>query len=112
MNFKEAERAGLARVRIEPEEADYFQVFGEEDDDEYRAEIVRAVAIMGLWRYCAEVRRDGRWVQVDSCGMVFGADDREMLDTMQGACLDALDVVWQEEADRILERRNTYATGP
>lgn len=76
MNWEQAEDAGLVRLRFEPEEENYFDVYGEPDDPEERAETVRLIETHGVWWVVAEYlsQDDGSWRQADSIGMLFGND--------------------------------------
>ena len=76
MTWEQAEEAGLVRLRCEPEEEDYFGVYGEPDDPEEKAELVRLLEVHGVWWCCAEYlsQDDGSWQRADSIGMLFGND--------------------------------------
>ena len=73
--FRELEAQGVARIRCEHEQENYFSVYGEPDTEKERQSIIDAIDRMGcvvviveVWRGCAECGR-GEWEHVDSIGM-------------------------------------------
>jgi hypothetical protein len=104
--FRTEECAGRVRLNAAPEEESYFDVFGEPNTKEERAEIVRAIERDGLWCISSAVLdADGAaWHVVDSIGMVNGPNPLDpftsdyVVDLMRAA-LEALD-----EQNRAAER--------
>jgi len=71
--FRNLERHGFVRLRAEPEQESYFDVFGEPDSAEERQEIVDSINLHGCWWVVSEFRGDdGRWHRADSIGMCAG----------------------------------------
>ena len=86
---------GLAREVCEPECENYFDVFGEPDTKEERAEICRMLDRDGCWWYSFEVRAQtsDAWESGASLGMVVGdlvSDEREDSQSEALAHLDKL----------------------
>lgn len=79
---------GRARICVEPEEENYFDVYGEPEGytdadgnevtpEQEREDIIDLIERDGLWYYFAQVRcpQCGNWETVDSIGMVIGSLD-------------------------------------
>lgn len=72
--WREAESAGLVRVRVEPEQDSYFDVYGKPDTDKERAMIEAALERDGCWYVISEVNNGDEstgdnWEIADSIGM-------------------------------------------
>jgi hypothetical protein len=63
-----------ARIIVEPEQESYFDVYGEPDTPEDRADICDLIDRDGLWWYAAQRKcpHCGAWETVDSIGMIIG----------------------------------------
>lgn len=74
--WDEAEAAGLVRLRDDPEQENYFDVYGEPDDPQERAELEEAIERHGVWYiYSQYLSQDtGSWETADGIGMIFGND--------------------------------------
>lgn len=112
--FKYA-RQGLVRIKIEPEQESYWDVYGTEGYSKKDIEQVNKLLERdGLWWACAEARLNKKepWEQGDSIGMLIGTDN--YLDGYEpdlwASALEVLDRLFQEEADE-LALRGTYAAG-
>ena len=73
--FREAEKAGLVRLRCEPEEENYFDVYGREDDEREQKRMEEIIERDGCWWTCAEWFDGEEWQMADSCGMHTGYAD-------------------------------------
>jgi hypothetical protein len=71
--FRNLERHGFVRLRAEPEQESYFDVFGNPETPEERQEIMDRLNLHGCWCVFSEFRGDdGRWHHADSIGMCAG----------------------------------------
>jgi hypothetical protein len=72
--WEKAEDAGLVRMVAEPENENYFDVYGEPDSQEEREEIADRIERDGVYMYAAQyLNQDtGEWETADSIGMIFG----------------------------------------
>ncbi len=76
--FQRLEDRGRARIIAQPEEENYFDVFGRENISAREdAEIARQIEVGGCWVTIAQVKCSscGAWQTVNSCGMHVGYDD-------------------------------------
>ena len=74
--WEQAEEASLVRLRLEPEEESYFDVYGEPDSKRERDAIIREIELNGCWYMLGEYRLpDGSWEHGNSIGMITGYDD-------------------------------------
>lgn len=95
--FRQAEADGLVRMRMEPENENYFDVYGCEDDPKHQKEMEDIIERLGCWWTCSEFFDGDEWQEADSCGMHTGY--RDPLDPFQNcyvvdemrAALDALE---------------------
>lgn len=121
LRFQELESEGLVRMRAEPEEESYRDVFGDpepgernghprtqEDADKELDEILERD---GCWWTVAEWRKDddSEWEQADSCGMHTGYSDPldpfencYVVQEMQSA-IDALEKYLDEQKSEQVE---------
>ncbi len=69
--FRVLEAAGKVRIAAEPEEDNYFDVYGEPDTKQEREAIVAALEQHGCWHVYTEVKCHccGNWERADSIGM-------------------------------------------
>lgn len=67
--WRRAEVAGLVRLRSEPERENYFDVYGEPDDERERASIVAEIERNGCWWVVSEYWDGEDWQLADSIGM-------------------------------------------
>lgn len=72
--WRELESEGLVRLRAEPEQENYFDVYGESDDERERQAIIDAIDRDGCWYVVAEYLEDGEWQHADSIGMCIYRD--------------------------------------
>ncbi len=90
-NWREAEGAGLVRLRSEPEEENYFDVYGEPEAYEgangrrvtaemAKAQIVETLENWGCFCVISEVFEDGEWVHADSIGFCVYEDPLDPFD--------------------------------
>ncbi len=75
--FAEAEQAGLVRLVAEDERENYFDVYGEPDNDKERKAIEQSIERYGNYCLMAEVNNGSEasgddWELVDSIGMCAG----------------------------------------
>ena len=72
--FKSLEFEGKARLRMEPEEENYFSVYGEPDTVEQRKEQEDILDRLGCWWVTSESSCPscGSWEHTDSIGMCAG----------------------------------------
>lgn len=87
LRFRELESEGLVRMRAEPEEESYRDVFGDPEpwdrnghprtQKEADEELDEILDRLGCWWTVAEWRKDedSEWEQADSCGMHTGYED-------------------------------------
>jgi hypothetical protein len=111
LRFRELESEDLVRMRAEPEEESYLDVYGDDElrhaernghpipYDQARKELIEMLDRDGVWWTVAEWRasEDDEWEQADSCGMHAGYKDVldpfqncYVIDEMQSA-IDALE---------------------
>lgn len=115
--FRQAEADGLVRLRAEPEQENYFSVFGDHGPferngheisvEQWRKETTETLDRDGVWWTCAEWFDGEEWQMADSCGMHAGYKDPldpfencYVVDEMRSA-LDAL-AKHQEEVKDLL----------
>lgn len=110
--FREAEKAGLVRLRCEEEQENYFDVYGREDDEKQQKEMEAILERDGCWWTCSEWFDGEEWQHADSCGMHTGYRDPldpfqncYIIDEMQAA-LDALTSFQDERASEAEESEN------
>lgn len=82
LRFRQLEADGLVRLRAEPEQESYFDVFEPEGytnaeghwvtADQARKEICEVLDRDGVWWTCSEWFDGEEWQQADSCGMHTG----------------------------------------
>ena len=89
LRFLELESDGLVRMRAEPEEESYFDVYGDGElhhaernghpipYEQAKKELIEMLDLHGVWWTVAEWRPDENceWFQADSCGMHAGYED-------------------------------------
>ena len=87
LEFKRAEADGLVRMRAEPEQESYFDVYGDEElrhaernghsipHDQARKELCELLDRYGVWWTVAEWFDGEEWQQAESCGMHAGYKD-------------------------------------
>lgn len=65
------------RIRAEAEQENYFDVYGEPDSAEERADIIHQLDTYGLWYVVGERKCPacGQWETVDGVGMCMGYND-------------------------------------
>ncbi len=79
--FAELEAQGLARIvakeEQEPHDASYIDTWGESPEETARLkrETYETIEREGLWFYVSQIKRLGRWEDVDSIGDVIGELD-------------------------------------
>jgi hypothetical protein len=77
--FRELESTGLVRLLVEPEQENYFNVYGVPDDPRELASMEASLERDGCWWTCTEYRTDpddeADWEHADSCGMHTGYRD-------------------------------------
>ena len=85
--FAEAESDGLVRMRCEPEQESYFDVYGDLERDgvtrnghplsreQARTALVETLELDGVWWTCSEWFDGSEWQEADSCGMHTGYSD-------------------------------------
>lgn len=91
--WDEAEENGLVRIVVEPEEDNYFDVYGEPDTSEERNDIIEQIDRDGLNHFASQYRkrRIDEWETADSIGMVIGdLASSGYEDDLKRAALDAL----------------------
>lgn len=67
--FRDLESRRLVRITAEPEEDNYFDVYGEPDSKRERDEIIRQIELHGCWWIVAEWFNGDEWEYADSIGM-------------------------------------------
>ena len=88
-----AEAKGLVRMVVEPEQENYFDVYGEPDTQEERDLIIANIEAEGLNMFASQYRksRADDWETADSIGMIIGdLADTGYEDDLKQAALDAL----------------------
>ncbi len=95
--WREAEAAGRVRLRAEPEEGNYFDVYGEPDTEQQRKAIEQSIERDGCWFVIAEYlcRYCGQWKHADSIGMCIYANpldpfENDYVVDLMATTLDAL----------------------
>lgn len=79
--WREMEQAGLVRVKAEPEQESYFDVYGEPEGyegangrrvtaEQERKELIESFERDGLWFVTSEYFDGRTWCQADSIGMI------------------------------------------
>lgn len=105
---------GLVRLRLEPEEDNYWDVYGKEGETEKNIRYINdLIERNGLWWACTEARLTKRhpWEHGGSVGMLIGTADLDIYEpSLWQEALDVLDGLFQEEADEMAQR-GTYAAG-
>jgi len=105
-DFTELERLGLARLVLHDEEENYFDVYGEPDDQKIKSEIIHQIETYGLFFITSETResdsgQESDWYVQDSIGMCCYKDPLSpfenpyIIDLMQSA----LGVEWGGDKD-------------
>lgn len=83
LRFRELESRGLVRMRAEPEQENYFDVFGDPEaytnaqghkvsGEQAKADLIAALDRDGVWWTCSEWFDGEEWNHADSCGMHAG----------------------------------------
>lgn len=72
--WRVAESQGLVRLVAEPEQDNYFDVYGEPDSERERAQILDSIERCGLWFVKAEYFDGNQWEHADSIGMCIYSD--------------------------------------
>lgn len=100
--WREAERADLVRLRIEPEQENYFDVYGKPDNDQEKARIERELERCDCWWIVAEVNEGDeitgdKWEHADSIGMCVYDNpldpfENDYIPDLMRAALDAVPV--------------------
>ena len=72
--WREAEQAGLVRLRVEPEQESYFDVYGKPETEKQRAMIEAQLERDGCWVVVSEVNQGDEmtgdnWEIADAIGM-------------------------------------------
>ena len=70
--FRQAEADGLVRMRCEPEEENYFDVYGRDGTPAELKRMEEIIERLGCWWTVAEWFDGSEWNQADSCGMHAG----------------------------------------
>ena len=66
--WREYETAGLVRLQVEPEQDNYFDVYGKPDTEKERLQIEAELESNGCWTVFTEVNNGEEWEMVDSIG--------------------------------------------
>jgi hypothetical protein len=74
--WAKAEDAGLVRIQADPEYENYFDVYGEPDSPEERAEQEELIERHGVFHVYSQYKSQdtGDWETADAVGMIFGND--------------------------------------
>lgn len=95
--WRTAEAAGRVRLRAEPEQENYFDVYGEPDTEQERKAITEQIERDGCWLVVAEYlcRYCGQWKHGDSIGMCIYANpldpfQNDYVTDLMAATLDKL----------------------
>lgn len=124
LRFRELESDGLVRLRAEPEEESYFDVYGDIELDhaernghpisreQARKDLIETLERDGVWWTVAEWFDGDEWQQADSCGMHTGYknpldpfENCYVIQEMQSA-IDALEAHQASEAAEISESQD------
>lgn len=70
--FRELESRGLVRMRAEPEQENYFDVFGDDGTPAQRKRTEEIIEQLGCWWTVSEWFDGDEWRHADSCGMHTG----------------------------------------
>lgn len=70
--WRELENGGLVRLKAEPEQENYFDVYGEPETAKERKAIEQQLDRDGCWIVIAEYFDGTHWQQADSIGMCSG----------------------------------------
>lgn len=96
LRFQELEDQGLVRMRCEPEEENYFDVYGREENERDHKRIEEAIEQLGCWWTASEYFDGHEWQVADSCGMHTGYknplspfENCYVIDEMESAILQA-----------------------
>ncbi len=77
--FDDLEDELLVRIRVEPEEENYFDVYGKPDTEKERKEIIEIIDQLGCWVVFTEYRLhpEGKWEIGGAVGMCTGYQNPE-----------------------------------
>ena len=115
--WEKAERTGLVRLDVVPDEEMYDDSYIDTRDDvsqatrdKMRAKLWKTIEREGVYGLRAQLRVDGRWQDVDTCWGFIGDDwkDSGYDSDLMRAALDALDEQRSDEAAE-LATRATFA---
>lgn len=106
---------GCVRIRVEAEQENYFDVFGEPDTEKDRKRIEHEIELNGCWWIVGEyLTPDGEWVHADSIGMNTGYKTPDSpfenwyIPDIMRATLDAMKAEWAEH-EKMLSLANELA---
>ena len=110
--WQQAESDGLVRMRCEPEQENYFDVYGKPEpwkhgqtQEQATRETEEMLERYGVWWTCSEWWDGNEWQMADSCGMHAGYknpldpfENCYVIDEMQSA-LDAMEAHYADERE-------------